>query len=207
MNKLKDNTMNFIIKESTELFLKSSITNVTMSDIAKHVGIGEATLYRYFKKKQNIVLKVSVNLAKEVFEYYFDFDEKITGGRQLEAFYTVFPKVFVNHPDYFKFVNQLDAYLLIESDAGTSEYEDKIGQFYEVYKNAYEKGRADGTVNEIKDLKSFYYGTTHSLLNLCKFLSTPAILPQDNDIEKEKEINQMVDLILNTLLVKRSEKK
>ena len=204
MNKLKDNTMNFIIKESTELFLQSSITNVTMSDIAKHVGIGEATLYRYFKKKQNIVLKVSVNLAKEVFEYYFDFDEKITGGRQLEAFYMVFPKVFVNHPDYFKFVNQLDAYLLIESDAGTGEYEDKIGQFYDIYKKAYEKGRADGTVNEIEDLKSFYYGTTHSLLNLCKYLSTPAILVQDNDIDKEKEINQMVNLVLKTLLVKNS---
>jgi len=179
MNKLKDNTMNFIIKESTSLFLKNSITNVTMSDIAKQVGIGEATLYRYFKKKQNIVIKVSANLAKEIFEYYLDFDDKLSGARQLEAFYMVFPKLFASHPDYFKFVNQLDAYLLMEADTGLREYEDRIKQFYDVYSKAYEKGRYDGTVYEIEDLSTFYYATTHSLLNLCKYLSKPAVLFQD----------------------------
>ncbi len=203
MNKLKDNTMNFIIKESTALFLKSSITNVTMSDIAKNVGIGEATLYRYFKKKQNIVLKVSVNLAKEVFEYYFDFDEKLTGARQMEAFYTVFPKVFRSNPDYFKFVNQLDAYLLMESDAGKGEYEDRIGQFLEIYRKAYEKGLADGTVNEIEDVKLFYYSTTHSLLNLCKYLSSPDVLEQDNSVDKARQIDVLVELILKA--VKKSQ--
>lgn len=199
MNKLKDNTMNFIIKESTSLFLKNSITNVTMSDIAKQVGIGEATLYRYFKKKQNIVIKVSANLAKEIFEYYLDFDDKLSGARQLEAFYMVFPKLFASHPDYFKFVNQLDAYLLMEADTGLREYEDRIKQFYDVYSKAYEKGRYDGTVYEIEDLRTFYYATTHSLLNLCKYLSKPTVLLQDQEIDGKKEIEQIVKLILNAL--------
>ena len=66
MSKLKENTLNFIVLEAKKLFLSSSINDVKMKDIALSVGIGEATLYRYFEAKENIVMQVAVKMAEEI---------------------------------------------------------------------------------------------------------------------------------------------
>lgn len=199
MNKLKDNTKNFIISESTSLFLENSIQKITMSDIAKNVGIGEATLYRYFKKKVNIVLNVSITLLMDIFDTYFIFEENSTGYNELETFYTAFLKIFQDHPNYYRFTNELDAYILMEKDISISEYEDRIAQFYSLFKVSYKKGRKDDSVKNIKDIETFYYSTTHSLLNLCKFLAGPAVLSQDEKNQKEKEISVLINVILDSL--------
>lgn len=49
--KLKDAENRFIIETATRMFLGSSIDKVTMADIAREVGIGEATLYRRYSTK------------------------------------------------------------------------------------------------------------------------------------------------------------
>ena len=199
MNKLKNNTKTFIINESTSLFLENSIQNVTMSDIAKNVGIGEATLYRYFKKKVNIVLNVSIALLLEIFDTYFVFEENLTGFKEIETFYSAFLKIFKEHPNYYRFTNELDAYILMEKDISISEYEERLAQFYNLFKVSYKKGLKDNSLRKIKDIETFYYSTTHSLLNLCKFLSGPAILSQDEKIQKEKEVEVLVTLILDSI--------
>ena len=55
---------NFIIDVAKDLFFKKSIFNVTIKDIAKEAGVGEMTIYRYFSKKQNIVLSKSLSLQR-----------------------------------------------------------------------------------------------------------------------------------------------
>ena len=70
MSKIKDAQMNVILDEATKLFFEKSITSVTMSDIASEIGVGEATLYRYFGKKQNLVIKVAEKLSSNLLEKY-----------------------------------------------------------------------------------------------------------------------------------------
>ena len=44
---------------------------ITIKDIANDVGISEATLYRMFNKKENIVIKVAIKLQTNLFQEYF----------------------------------------------------------------------------------------------------------------------------------------
>ena len=55
MRKVKESTREKLIDVSKKLFLKNSISSVTIQDIAVKANIGEATVYRYFKKKINVV--------------------------------------------------------------------------------------------------------------------------------------------------------
>ena len=87
MNKMKDKAKEFIIDEACKMFLKDSIAGVTMSDIAKEVGVGDATMYRYFGSKQKIIMGVAVKLAKEVYEKYSKNDEDKTGFERIKDFY------------------------------------------------------------------------------------------------------------------------
>jgi AcrR family transcriptional regulator len=104
MNKMKDKAKEFIIDEACKMFLKDSIAGVTMSDIAKEVGVGDATMYRYFGSKQKIIMGVAVKLAKEVYEKYSKNDEEKTGFERIKDFYYTYLDVFKTNNSYFSFI-------------------------------------------------------------------------------------------------------
>ena len=200
MNKLvKENTKNFIIEQAMNMFLENSISGVTMSDIAHFVGIGDATLYRYFKKKQNIVMLASSKLADKVYNSCFKEQECHSGIEQLSIFYNAFLEIFTKYNSYFRFVDELDAYLISEKDVCKQDYETEINMFKNVFDAGYDKGLSDGTVKPQADREIFYYSTTHALLNLCKFLSSSAVVSQDLNIQKDKEVKTLISVILNSL--------
>lgn len=49
---IKDSKKDLIINVSKELFLLNGINNVFIKDISLRCNLGEATIYRYYKKKK-----------------------------------------------------------------------------------------------------------------------------------------------------------
>jgi AcrR family transcriptional regulator len=199
MNKMKDKAKEFIIDEACKMFLKDSIAGVTMSDIAKEVGVGDATMYRYFGSKQKIIMGVAVKLAKEVYEKYSKNDEEKTGFERIKDFYYTYLDVFKTNNSYFSFIREFDAFFLTEAKEKV-DYEYEIDLFKNKYIEAYVWGVQDGTVKRIDNVELFYYSTTHALLNLCKTLSYSGVLvSQDEKTSKEDEIKALIDIILYRL--------
>jgi len=199
MSKLKENTLSFIVEEAKKLFLSSSITEVKMKDIANTVGIGEATLYRYFETKENIVMRVAVKMAIETHNEYFSFNENESGFTQIEKFYNAYLEVFTKNPGYFKFIKELDAFVLSLKGVEKSEYQEEIDIYKEDFNRIYEKGLEDKSIKALEDPETFYYASTHSLINLCMSLSSGEKIAQDRKINKTKEIELIISLILNSL--------
>lgn len=199
MSKLKENTLSFIVEEAKKLFLSSSINEVKMKDIASFVGIGEATLYRYFETKENIIMRVAVKMAEEIHDEFYSFNEKETGFKQMEQFYNVYLEVFQRNRRYYKFIKELDAFVLTIKSVEKSEYQEEIDIYKEDFKRIYKKGLEDKSIRELEDSETFYYASTHSLMSLCTSLSSESRIEQDDKINKIKEIKLMISLILNSL--------
>ena len=197
MSKMRELQDEFIAKEALKLFLKSSIAGVTMAMIAKEVGVGEATLYRHFTSKQNIVLKSVLILANNVLEEFKEISEE-TGYKELEAFFNIFYDTFKNNKEFFSFINEFDAFILQEGFEAKG-YDENILSFKDSFIKSYNKGLNDNTVNKIDDIDTFYFATTQSLLNLCKKLAQKAIVKSDESISKENEIRALIDIILYRL--------
>ena len=125
MNKIKDKAKDFIIEEACRLFLEKSISGVTMSDIAKEVGVGDATMYRYFGTKQNVVMAVAVKLAKEVYENYFANQGEKSGYERIKDFFYRYLEIFKSHNSYFSFIRDFDAFILTEAKE-KFDYESEI---------------------------------------------------------------------------------
>ena len=104
--KLKEIKLNFISEEVIPLFLEKPIADITVKDIAQKVGLGEATIYRYFSKKQNLVKAVALKLQSSVYEKYFDFSAYITGYDKISAFYGGYLRIFKEKRELFRFLNQ-----------------------------------------------------------------------------------------------------
>lgn len=197
MSKMRELQDEFIAKEALKLFLKSSIAGVTMAMIAKEVGVGEATLYRHFITKQNIVLRSVLILANNVLEEFKEISEE-TGYKELEAFFNIFYDTFKNNKEFFSFINEFDAFILQEGFEAKG-YDENILSFKDSFIKSYNKGLNDNTVNKIDDIDTFYFATTQSLLNLCKKLAQKAIVKSDEAISKENEIRSLIDIILYRL--------
>ena len=186
----------FIAEEAAKLFFAKSINEVTFKDLALHLGIGEATLYRRYTNKYNLVLSVAAVLQKKVFSQFFPDVKAATGYRQLETFYLTFLKIFDEEPGYYKFIGEFDAYIINNSRDNLANYEEGINVFKKAFDEAYALGLKDGTVKEIEDVDCFYFSTTHALLGLCKKLASQNVLIQDYRLDKSKEVKVLIDTIL-----------
>ncbi|MDY6367902.1 MAG: TetR/AcrR family transcriptional regulator [Clostridia bacterium] len=196
---IKDLKKEYVIKTASELFIKKSVAEVTIKDVADTAGVGEATVYRYFTNKKNLVVLSGVYMQQKVYENFYGFSGN-SGYERLCAFYNVYLEIFVNHREYYKFINEFDAFMLSEGVESMEEYSDGLEVFRKQFTDAYSDGIKDGSVKEIKDVNSFYYSTTHSLMGLCKKLSYGKnIVRQDGTVDKTEEIKTLTEIILTYL--------
>ncbi len=196
---IKDAKINFILDEALSLFLQRSISEVTIHDIAARASVGEATIYRYFSTKQNLVCAAATKLEKQIFETYFHLNNAENGWEKLALFYKSYLKIFSLHREFFKFINEFDAFMLSEGKTDNTEYASGLDMFKALCSEAYAQGLSDGSIAAVSDWDTFYYSTTHALLELCKKLSTADIVRQDLSSDKEAEIATLTEIILYKL--------
>ena len=197
---LKDAKKNFLVDIATDLFMCRSIQDVTIKDIAISAQVGEATIYRYFGKKQTLVVQAAMKLQQAVNAESFKLNEGKNGFEKIKIFYFSYLQIFDSHPDFFKFINDFDAYMAGEQGDEMDSYESVVGQYKTAYMKAYQEGLKDGSIKAQNNIEMFYYSTTHALLELCKKLSIKkAVLSQDNLVEKRTQIQCLVDIILSAL--------
>ena len=197
---LKDVKVNFLVDIATDLFIVRSIQEVTIKDIAVSAQVGEATIYRYFGKKQTLVVNSAMKLHQAVNANYFKVDEGKNGFEKIEIFYMSYLSIFNEHPEFYKFINEFDAFMGGDDSNAIDPYESVIGQYEKVYMKAYEEGLKDGSIKKQENIKVFYFSTTHALLELCKKLSIrKAVLNQDNKLGKKDEVKCLIDIVLSSL--------
>ena len=197
---LKDAKINFVVEKSAHLFMQKSINEVTIKDIAIEAGVGEATIYRYFTNKENIILACVLMLQEEVSNHYFKLQEGKSGYEKLEIFYNSYLEVFKASPDYFYFLKEFDGFMYAQNPEILKSYEKGIDKYHSDFIDAYEMGLKDGTIARKENIEVFYYSTTHSVLELCKKLSMhKALLEQDKAIQKVAEIQCLLSIILKSL--------
>lgn len=198
MKRIKQTVKDGIIGIACELFLSRSISETTIKDVAIKAEVGEATVYRYFKSKQNLVALVALKLQDKVYNEYFKLTGN-TGFDRIKKFYVSYIEIFKSHPEFYRFIYEFDAFTITFSP-DLEAYSDGLDLFKEEFFSAYRLGVKDKSIKEIKDAETFYYATTHAMLELCKKLSANIrIVKQDEKIKKDEEINTLAEIILSAL--------
>lgn len=197
---LKDVKLKFLVDIATDLFMCRSVQEVTIRDIAVSAQVGEATIYRYFGTKQNIVIQAAMQLQEIISKDFFKLDEGKNGYAKLAIFYQSYFDIFAKYPNFYKFLDEFDAFISVDSAESINPYESEIDQYKTSYMQAYELGIKDGSIKPQKDIEMFYFSTTHALLELCKKMAfRKAVLKQDKIIIKGDEIKCLIDIILQSL--------
>lgn len=189
-----------IIKEAKILFLEKGIDAVTMNDLASHLSIGEASLYRYFGKKQTLMIDAAILVWEEIYQNLKSQPIESTGYENLESFYKFFLVIFQSHPEFFRFVEELDV-KMVQSNISSEElkdYELTILKFKLLFDDFFQMGLDDGTIKKTIDKDTFYYTSSHALISLCKKLaSQPHLLTYEMQIKESTQIQCLIQICLH----------
>lgn len=197
---IKDVKRSFIIDSAVKLFTENSVAEVTMKDVAAKTGFGEATLYRHFSNRKTLVIACALKLEEEVYSRYFTLGEAGKGFDRLAAFYGAYLKIFDEHPEFYRFLSEFDAFCINENVGGLDEYSRNLDSFRSEFYAAYECGVKDGSVKPLGDVRLFYYSTTHAMLALCnKLASGVDIVKQDRLVNRENEIREVIGAFLGAI--------
>ncbi len=197
---VKNAKRNYVIERATDLFLEQSLSSVTIRDIAQSSGVGEATVYRYFSGRTELVIACAIKLQREVERYFADPADTHTGYERISRFYRAYLDLFRRRPRLYRCLNEFDAYCVNEGVTGLDEYADNMDRFRDVFLAAYREGVNDQTIRTIDALDTFYYATTHAILSLCKKLAAgDDILRQDKLTDKSMEVETLIEVILSYL--------
>lgn len=109
-----------IIQIAKDLFLEQGVQNIQMQDVAAAAGVGIATIFRYFPKKEYLVIAASNTIT----------DEMATDIGQI---------VEQTVPAYEKIEQILDYYI-----GGTKDPQLRLAKFFESF-DLYEKIAAEST--------------------------------------------------------------
>lgn len=127
-----------IIQAAEELFTEKGLYDVQMQDIATKANVGIATLFRYFPKKENIIVEVAVFVlskfqddlqkiaeseknAYEKLEQLFDFFLEVANGPARKV--TLFREAFDSYSSYRNEpLENIDSYLKIQENLSHEIY-------------------------------------------------------------------------------------
>lgn len=191
---------------AAELFLEKGADNVRMTDIAHASGIGVASLYRYFGTKSALMLTSGTLLWKDaakLFDTRFHSPEyeARTGFGQFEVLLDAYLELFGQHRDFLRFLGDLDRVILAEKpDAETLRpYRESIENFHELFRAAYAKGMADGSLRPGPEPDFLYRAIADFLNGAAQKFLRGEVLPEDDYSRADEEMALYVKMALSYL--------
>lgn len=137
--------INDIINAAEKLFFKEGYDSVSMNDIAKQAEMARATLYQYFKNKNDIYAAIAVRAAKILQEMFVKIPEDLTGIENIKALSLTYYQFYKEHTGYYKAYYH-SGVVEYENSTYLDELKKNRKENFQYVVNAITKGFADGTI-------------------------------------------------------------
>ena len=135
------------------LFKEKGIEKVTMQDVSKFAGVGEASVYRYFNSKANLLFETYRMLWKIIADefnkatiYQKSFMQS-NGLRQMQLLIDAFEEIYLQHVEFLRFAVGCKLYWTrTQYIVDSQECNNIVGPIIRLFKEVLLKGVEDGTV-------------------------------------------------------------
>ncbi len=142
-----------IMDASITVFTKKGFNATTISDLAKEAGLGEATIYNYFKNKLEILLDLPIPILED---FIRSCEEQLQGIKnpveKMRKFIWQYLRWCQNHKDYIKV---LFADILSTPQVYHSKAYELMRQVIEVPMHIFDHGKKEGSFQQDVSTKSF----------------------------------------------------
>lgn len=113
----KVNKKQTILDSALELLVEKGVHNTPMSAIGKAAKTGMGTIYNYFPNKEALINKIYTDIKKQEKLLFENFESDKPIKTQFENYFTIAVNFFINNPNYFRFMEQLQASPIITDNS------------------------------------------------------------------------------------------
>lgn len=171
----------------TRLILEKGFNGLSMSKIAKEAGVCPATVYTYFDNKDSMLQEIYVEYSEDVYDYLLGHvNRDMTGSEIIDSLIRNYYNYLIEYKDVFSYVKQYSMVTsLAENCCGAK------GSCYitEIIDNLKKQHVLRDYSNEILEAVIFYP------------VQSIAEDKHQSEANKEKELNELIEIIQRALLV------
>lgn len=178
---------NKILHKSILYFAKNGFSGTKMSDLSKHIGIGQGTIYIYFESKDQLYQEIykMINRENDIMQI------KLLANLPIPAIHKIHKLTKevlcqLEEDDIFAAMIALNTQILFEQDENNSAYGTTYqSELYKYMTKIIEQGQKEGSVvsgNPLK-LTDYYWGVVY-LYALKKLFTTKYEIINAEDLER-----------------------
>lgn len=203
MSLLKNERIERVVEAAKIEFNEKGIKNSKLRDIAKRAKVGEASIYRYFKDKDDLIKIVALNYWQNhmnLFDdyYYTRVSESDTGLKKVEVSLNIFHHLFNNHKPFLKFVEDFDNYFANEEiSPSDNSFQELIYSFKKRFIDIFDEGVEDGTIKPEFDGFEMYSFVSQVMVSTTQKLSSRiGYLHEEDPNYPKKCLNHLIKMFI-----------
>lgn len=189
-----------ILKCGFDIFSERTIEKVSMKDVADAADVGIATLYRYYKTKQELVLAIGTMMWDSFARAYTDEYRRRekTAAEEFDRFLESFLELYRNRKDILRFNQFFNVF--VASEKIPPEQLGPYGRVIETlaarFHEMYLKGKRDGTMRTDVPEEEIFSGSMHLMLAAVTRYAVGLVYAPSDRSNPEKELMTLKRLIL-----------
>lgn len=183
---IREETRSKILNESILYFAKNGFAGTKISELAKHIGIGQGTLYIYFKSKEELFSEIFalINSSKEIEELNNLIRLPLSAKRKIRKLSNRIMTRLMQDDIYAAKV-VLNTQMMLEQKDFVSAETTYQSEIYQITEKIIKQGQKEGSVVEGLPVKlaDYYWGVVY-LYALKKLFATKYKMISEEDLSR-----------------------
>ena len=183
---IREETRSKILNDSMLYFAKNGFAGTKISDLAKHIGIGQGTLYIYFKSKEELFHEIFAltNSSKDIKELKILMNLPITAKKKIQKLSDSIMTKLIQDDVYAAKV-ALNTQMMFEQKDFVSAETTYQSELYKITEKIIEQGQKEGSIVDGLPMKlaDYYWGVVY-LYALKKLFTTKYEMISDRDLAR-----------------------
>ena len=184
--KIREETRSKILNNSILYFAKNGFAGTKISDLAKHIGIGQGTLYLYFKSKEELFNEIFAltNSSKDIKELKILMSLPISAKKKiLKLSSSIMTKLIQD--DIYAAKIALNTQMMFEQKDFISTETTYQSELYQITEKIIKQGQKEGSIVDGLPVKlaDYYWGVVY-LYALKKLFTTKYEIISDKDLSR-----------------------
>ena len=167
----KQEKYDHILDVGFKLFAERGIGQVILPEVAKAADVGNATLFRYFPTKTELVIAIAIRRWESFIKWHNSLltseeTQNLTGAEYLKFFLDSFLELYRNHKDILRFNYEFNAFVCGAewTDEQKQPYLQMVDALSRQFHDLYERGMRDGTLNAEIPEQTMFSSVFHIML-------------------------------------------
>jgi len=183
---IREETRSKILNDSMLYFAKNGFAGTKISDLAKHIGIGQGTLYIYFKSKEELFNEIFAltNNSKDIKELKILMNLPMSAKKKIQKLSNSIMTKLIQDDIYAAKV-ALNAQMMLEQKDFVSVETIYQSEIYQITEKIIKQGQKEGSIIDGLPMKlvDYYWGVVY-LYALRKLFTTKYEMISEKDLAR-----------------------